>query len=56
LTDEADGLVSKTVGDESPVEAVVALPADPVAAGLLTGALPGGEFATGIVSPPVESA
>jgi hypothetical protein len=56
LTYEADGLVSKTVGVVSPVEAVVALPADPVAAGLLPVVVPGGELATGMVSPPVESA
>jgi hypothetical protein len=56
LTHEADGLMFETVGDEAPDEAVVALAADPVVVGSLAQAPVGGEFALGMVSPPVESA
>jgi hypothetical protein len=56
LTYEADGLVLESVGDWPSVEGVVAVEPSPFAQDSLPLVPPGGEFATGIVSPEVESA
>jgi hypothetical protein len=54
LTYEADGLVSKAAGDWSSAEVDVVEPSPAVSGSLATEV--GGEFATGAVSPEVESA
>jgi hypothetical protein len=56
LTYEADGLVFESVGDWPSGEAVVAVEPSPFAQDPLPVVPPGGELATGIVSPEVESA
>jgi hypothetical protein len=56
LTYEADGLVVESVGDWPSGEGVVAFEPSPFAPDSLPLVPPGGEFATGIVSPEVESA
>jgi len=56
LTYEADGLVSESVGDWPSGEGVVAVEPSPSAPDSLPVVPPGGELATGIVSPEVESA
>ena len=56
LTYEADGLVFESVGDWPSVEGVEAVEPSPFAQDSLPVVPPGGELATGIVSPEVESA